>query len=212
MSDRYDTSGNPEADFEPGSNGLVLANLLGVTNPAVMSEIELDLLIRLQDALVEEVAVDQVFSGADLCAWHHRWLGEVYAWAGKYRSLNLSKDGFPFAASAQIPRLMSLLERDILRRYTPCQGLREQQLAEAIATVHIELILIHPFREGNGRIARLLAILMALQAGWPSLDFSAWDANRDAYFEAVRAGLTDPGPMTRWVLPVLRASRVGNLP
>ncbi|MEA3643192.1 MAG: hypothetical protein VBE63_25110 [Lamprobacter sp.] len=39
MSDRYDTSGNPEADFEPGANGLVLANLLGVTDPVEMSEI-----------------------------------------------------------------------------------------------------------------------------------------------------------------------------
>jgi len=29
----------------------------------------------------------------------------------------------------------------------------------------VELILIHPFREGNGRIARFLSVLMALQAG-----------------------------------------------
>jgi cell filamentation protein len=33
------------------------------------------------------------------------------------------------------------------------------------------LVLIHPFREGNGRCARLLALLMAMQAGLPTLDF-----------------------------------------
>lgn len=38
--------------------------------------------------------------------------------------------------------------------------------------MHAELILVHPFREGNGRLARLLAMLMALQAGLPPLDFS----------------------------------------
>ncbi|MBT9474746.1 Fic family protein, partial [Polaromonas sp.] len=44
--------------------------------------------------------------------------------------------------------------------------------ALALAEVHAELILVHPFREGNGRLARLLALLMALQAGLPPLDFS----------------------------------------
>lgn len=33
----------------------------------------------------------------------------------------------------------------------------EEQLIEAIAVTHVELILILPFREGNGRLSRLLA-------------------------------------------------------
>jgi hypothetical protein len=41
-----------------------------------------------------------------------------------------------------------------------------------LAEVHAELILVHPFRDGNGRLARLVALLMALQAGLPPLDFS----------------------------------------
>jgi cell filamentation protein len=40
----------------------------------------------------------------------------------------------------------------------------------ALADVHAELILVHPFRDGNGRLARLLALLMALQTGLPPLD------------------------------------------
>ncbi len=47
-----------------------------------------------------------------------------------------------------------------------------KDIAEALAVVHGELILIHPFREGNGRLARLVAMLMGLQAGLPPLDFS----------------------------------------
>jgi cell filamentation protein len=50
--------------------------------------------------------------------------------------------------------------------------------------------LIHPFREGNGRVARLLAILMALQAELPPLDFgSIKGRKRKEYFGAVQAGL-----------------------
>lgn len=52
----------------------------------------------------------------------------------------------------------------------PCAD--DAALALALAEVHAELILVHPFREGNGRLARLLALLMALQAGLPPLDFS----------------------------------------
>ncbi len=36
-----------------------------------------------------------------------------------------------------------------------------------MAVTHTELILVHPFREGNGRLTRLLNTLMALQAGLP---------------------------------------------
>ena len=35
----------------------------------------------------------------------------------------------------------------------------------SIAMVHTELLLIHPFRDGNGRLARWLADIMAAQAG-----------------------------------------------
>jgi cell filamentation protein len=54
----------------------------------------------------------------------------------------------------------------------------------------VELVLIHPFREGNGRLARILSTLMALQAGLPLLDFSLITGERkETYFAAVQAGL-----------------------
>lgn len=49
---------------------------------------------------------------------------------------------------------------------------------EAIAVVHVEFILIHPFREGNGRMGRMLASVMAMQASKPELNFSCWDTNK----------------------------------
>ncbi len=39
---RYDTTGNPEAQFQPGSNNSVLKNKLDVANSAEMDDIELD--------------------------------------------------------------------------------------------------------------------------------------------------------------------------
>jgi cell filamentation protein len=56
--------------------------------------------------------------------------------------------------------------------------------------VHTELVLIHPFREGNGRLARIIAVLMGLQAGLPPLDFSSITGSfKQQYFSAVQAGM-----------------------
>ncbi len=52
-----------------------------------------------------------------------------------------------------------------LKRHTPCRSGSIEHLATALAEVHVELVLIHPFREGNGRVARIVSVLMGLQAG-----------------------------------------------
>ncbi len=65
---------------------------------------------------------------------------------------------------------MAELEHKQLRKYTPCLFESRDKLIQALAEVHVELMLVHPFREGDGRLRRLLATLMALQAGLPVLD------------------------------------------
>ena len=204
MSDRYDTTGNVEAQFEPDSGDRVLANKLGISNAEDMDDVELDLLKNLYEDVLGSVEADQRLSVADICEWHRRWLGNVYAWAGQYRTLNMSKGAFIFAASAQVPRLMDNLDKEVLSVRTPCVGMSEDQLSEAIAAVHIELILIHPFREGNGRLSRLLANVMALQAGRRQLDYTIWDERRADYFAAIQAGLSDYEPMKGLVRRALR--------
>lgn len=144
-------------------------------------------------ALEEQVRIYDAshrFTATDVRRIHKVWLGPVYPWAGNYRQVNISKDDFPFAAAREIPRLMSELERDHLRKFTPCRFASPDEVARALAVVHVELMLIHPFREGNGRVGRLLSILMALQAGLPPLDFRGIKGRRrQEYFVAVRAGL-----------------------
>jgi cell filamentation protein len=83
------------------------------------------------------------------------------------------------------------------------------EIVKAIAIVHTELLLIHPFREGNGRAARLLAILMALQAGLPPLDFGGIKGRkRQEYFAAVQAGLDrNYTPMEKVFNAVIRRTR-----
>ena len=71
---RYDTTGNPEGQYEPGSQELVLLNKLGITDLQEIENIEFDYLIQFQVALFDELLIDQQITSKDLCEWHRRWL------------------------------------------------------------------------------------------------------------------------------------------
>ncbi len=187
---RYDVSGLPEAQFEPGSNDLVLRNRLGIKSLQEMDDTEARALERTMVGLVGKYNERHRFTADDICEIHRGWLGEIYDWAGAYRQVNVSKGAFPFAAAARVPSLMEEFERGALARHTPCNSSDRAEIVRALAETHVELVLIHPFREGNGRVARILSTLMALQAGLPLLNFGLIaGSEKELYFAAVRAGL-----------------------
>ena len=55
---------------------------------------------------------------------------------------------------------MKAFEAECLAKYTPCHFKSREEVVRALAEVHAEFVLIHPFREGNGRIARVLTTLV----------------------------------------------------
>lgn len=189
-SGRYKTDGLVEDQYEEGSDGLVLKNLLHINDKQEIEEVETRELYRATDELTEVYDRDHQFTAADICNMHGNWLGKVYEWAGQYRQVSIGKGGFTFALPKFIPQLMESFENEVASDYTPCIFETRGKQIEALAILHTELLLIHPFREGNGRLARLLATIMALQAGLPPLDFSEFEEKRkEEYFAAVREGL-----------------------
>jgi cell filamentation protein len=185
--DRYDASHLAEGQFQGGSSLSVLKNLMGIKSAKLMDLVETAHLARTEQRLTQEYDARHRFTARDIRRFHQAWLRPIYGWAGEYRQVNVSKAGFMFAAANRIPALMQELEEGPLRRCTPC--VRGDDLAAALSETHVELVLIHPFRDGNGRVARMLANMMALQAGLPPLDFSVMTESRETYFAAVRAGL-----------------------
>jgi len=100
----------------------------------------------------------------------------------------MGKGGFQFAAAHLIPGLMVDFEKNYLSRYTPCDNMNKDELSEALAICHVEFIIIHPYREGNGRLGRLLVTVMALQARMPALEFAVLENEKDRYIGAIHAG------------------------
>lgn len=102
MTNRYQTAG-AEGEFESGSNEQVLRNLVGITSADDMNELEIQLLSELYDEVLLQNLPDNALTVADLKRWHRLWLGNVYAWAGQERSVNVGKGGFQFATAGLLP-------------------------------------------------------------------------------------------------------------
>jgi len=139
---------------------------------------------------------------------HRDWLGGIYEWAGRYRTVELTKGSFRWPPAFRVTENMDTFEKGILARCTPCRAGPLAEVARCLAEVHAELLLIHPFREGNGRLARWVSDLMALQAGLPAPDYGlagrGAGRRREAYLEAVREGyVRDYEPLTAFFVEAL---------
>jgi cell filamentation protein len=183
----------------------VLPNLLRLTSRTAVAQAETEGFLLAEESLLEELREDQVFDTAYILEIHRRALGRVYAFTGRYRSVNLSKGGFTFPAAQYLPQSMAQLERDLLHAL-PHAWPDAATLACDVARVHAELLFIHPFREGNGRTARVLANLMAYKNGSASFHWEklAEPERFEAYVLAVQAaGRLDYKPMEAVIAGVL---------
>lgn len=163
----------------PDSEDELLPNLLGLVTQEEIGLSEFEGFLKAEIFLTEELTGRTKFNVKYILNIHKLALEHLYAFAGKYRDVNLSKGGFPFAAAKFLPQTMSDFENEVLSGL-PNKYSDKEDLIKDIAIVHGELLFIHPFREGNGRTARVLANLMSRKAGYGSLKF---DKVNKAVFE-----------------------------
>jgi cell filamentation protein len=207
---RYVTPDGPEGEFQPGSRNRILRNLLGITKKTDMDRAEYESLLKAQELFLERVGPETCFT-ADLIKEMHRcWLGGIYLWAGEYRTVELQKGSFRWPPAFRVDQNMLNFEADVLRRNTPCRSGELHEVSRRIAEVHAELLLIHPFRDGNGRVARWLADLMALQAGLPSPRYDFDDKrtggrNKEYLEDVVRGYGQDYEPLASFFAAAIEA-------
>lgn len=148
----------------------ILPNLLGLTDTIKIGESEFEGFLMAELLLSTNLNSRTKFNLKYILKIHKLALGHLYKFAGKYRTVNMSKGGFLFPSAMFISNNMKLLESEILLKL-PNKYENKLDLIKDIAKVHGELLFIHPFREGNGRTARLLANLMARKQGFTVLNF-----------------------------------------
>lgn len=99
-------------------------------------------------------------------AIHRHLFQDVYDWAGRIRTVRISKGGSTFCFPESIHREMSKLFR-MLADKRHFRNTTANEFAEKAAHFLAELNAIHPFREGNGRTQLTFLLLLAETAGHP---------------------------------------------
>lgn len=129
---------------------------------------------------------------------HGEMYGEVWEWAGRYRDVELNI-GVP--AHRIREEVQKLCDDAWFWDSRPA----DIPVIERACRVHHRLAWIHPFRNGNGRHARLLADIYLRAHGlplplWPSDDIARESGVRQSYIAALKAAdAQDFEPLTRLV-------------
>ena len=108
---------------------------------------------------------------------HEHLFGGLYDFAGKIRTKNISKGGFTFASALYLESALSEVEK-----------LPETTLEE-IVRKYVEMNIVHPFVEGNGRSARIWLDLILKKNLQQCIDWQKIDKND--YFNAMERSVVN---------------------
>jgi len=155
---RYDESArDPYVDEETGT----LKNLLGCRTEEELSLRERELSYLRQTELWLR-PIQPTFDLAHFQAIHRHLFQDVYSWAGKLRTIDISRDETLFAPHSRIePYAQTVFSQLAAERHT----LAAADLASRLAHYLGEINAMHPFREGNGRTQRIFIDQLAKEYG-----------------------------------------------
>jgi cell filamentation protein len=167
--------------------GKILPNLLGLKTVSEIQQAELEGFLYAYKVLFDELSLTTRFTLNYILKMHRLALGHLYKFAGKPRTVNISKGGFMFPPARFLDQSLKDFDTSMLQKL-PDEYESKEQLIKDIAKIHGEFLFIHPFREGNGRTARLLAALMAAKAGYNLPTFENFSKEKfDEYIAAVKS-------------------------
>ena len=191
MTDRYDTAGNPEDEYYPGTS--VLINLEDIRDPEELLQRETELQLAAYEAIFnsfdEGLTPDLPF----FYYLHHLMFSPLFVWAGRPRTVGIAKGGTPFCPPQNIDSMTNALFAE-LEREQWLDGLDLDSFIERAAYYICEINAVHPFREGNGRAIRFYFDVLSARARGDLFDWTL--TNEDEYLRACVAGFgQDYGPM-----------------
>jgi Fic family protein len=183
--------------------------------------------------LIHENAAALPVNDATIRKLHRLARGEIWD-AGKYKD----KDGdiierYPDGSERVRFRTVSAVETpacmaELVADWRHCLDERWIHPLIALATFNLDLLCIHPFRDGNGRVSRLLLLLQCYHLGYEVGRYISLERlieqNKVRYYETLEQssqrwheGQHDPWPYINFVLSILKtayrefAERVGDI-
>lgn len=123
---------------------MALENKLGITESAELArEEERISKTRAVELYEKGIPEDEIGKFAGLARIHQYLFGEIYAFAGQVRTVNLAKGNFRFAPVMYLDAALGHIDA------------MPQSDFDAVIEKYVEMNIAHPFREGNGRSTRI---------------------------------------------------------
>jgi cell filamentation protein len=167
-------------------NGVCINYLRTTDNDLIQKREDLKLL-ELYSYLVNNFDISKSFGFNTVKKWHKKVFDSIYPFAGELRSVEMSKGNHGEAWTWRmeflndIPALNELIKEISKKQYDDIESITED-LAKLIS----DFLFIHPFREGNGRISRLLCDIILAKNGLPMIGLKL--KKGDNYIQRVHEG------------------------
>lgn len=144
---------------------MALNNKLGITNSAELAYEEEKISKKKALELFENGMLDKLEAGriSSLKAIHKYLFNDIYDFAGKIRTVNISKGSFRFVPLMYLEAALKNIDK------------MPQSTFDEIIEKYVEMNIAHPFREGNGRSTRIwLDLILKNEIGqvvdWSKVD------------------------------------------
>jgi len=144
-----------------------LENRLNISNDVELARVEERLSKTKAKKLFKSGFLDKLNAGSfqALADIHHYLFSEIYDFAGKIRTVNISKGNFRFAPIMYLEVSLKNIEA------------MAQSTFDEIVEKYVEMNIAHPFREGNGRCTRIWLDMILKKELKQVVDWSCVDKN-----------------------------------
>ena len=152
---------DPDFTYTDPKTGL-LKNLQDITDPDILLFVESGVVTkRLQELYEKPIKIKSIDSLFEI---HRHLFQDIYAWAGKKRIVEISKDGKQFFPTSHFGNAFRYIDQ-LIADFKKIPRENKNQLADKLAEILDNVNYLHPFREGNGRTQREFLRLLALEKG-----------------------------------------------
>ncbi len=125
-------------------------------------------------------------------------------WAGKLRTIRVEYSGKEAPLPHLLPQLVANLCADLTERLKHLDHENMSDVVSLVAWFQHQFVQIHPFQDYNGRLARMLTILILLKIGLPPIEIKAdTGVDRQNYLNAMY--MADEGDYSKLELLIERA-------
>lgn len=163
-------------------------NYLATTDYDVVSEAEDKKLLEVYDYLIDNFNISRSFGLKTVDGWHKMMFDEIFPFAGQHRTVEMTKDGggeeawtWRMEFMQGIPELNDLIKKTSAAEYESLE-----HICEDLAKLMADFLFIHPYREGNGRMSRLLNDILLAKNGFPMIGMNMKE--KEDYIRRVQEG------------------------